>query len=109
MAKYMIEHGAGTIVLLSRSGGGNGMVQQLQDEIQCHDAQILVKKCDASDKDQVQQLVADCAKSLPPICGVIHAAMVLRVSLQALLLLEDTKAWSMLTLITGCPSRGHVP
>ncbi|KAK4183666.1 putative polyketide synthase [Podospora australis] len=78
MAKYMVEHGARSIVLLSRSGGGKEMVDQLQKEINCSDARIVVKKCDASDEGQMKQLVADCAKSLPPICGVIHAAMVLR-------------------------------
>ncbi|KAM7198885.1 putative polyketide synthase [Naviculisporaceae sp. PSN 640] len=78
MAKYMVEHGARNIVLLSRSGGGADIIKQLQQEIQCPDARILVKKCDASIESQVQQLVSDCAKELPPICGVIHAAMVLR-------------------------------
>ncbi|KAK4195700.1 hypothetical protein QBC40DRAFT_185185 [Triangularia verruculosa] len=78
MAKFMIEHGARSIVLLSRSGGGNEMVEQLQKEIACPGARVLVKKCDASDEEQVKQLVADCSKTLPPICGVIHAAMVLR-------------------------------
>ncbi|KAK3690558.1 hypothetical protein B0T22DRAFT_516168 [Podospora appendiculata] len=78
MAKYMINHGARTIVLLSRSGGGKDTVDQLHSEIKCPDANILVKKCDASDAAQFQALVKDCVKTLPPICGVIHAAMVLR-------------------------------
>ncbi|KAK3368030.1 hypothetical protein B0H63DRAFT_424209 [Podospora didyma] len=78
MAKYMVEHGARNIVLLSRSGGGKDMTKQLQNEIQCADSRILVKRCDASDENHVRQLVKDCAKELPPICGVIHAAMVLR-------------------------------
>ncbi|KAK4225303.1 putative polyketide synthase [Podospora fimiseda] len=78
MAKYMIEHGARNILLLSRSGGGKQMVDQLKSEVNCPDARIEVKKCDATEEAQVKQLVEDCAKSLPPICGVIHAAMVLR-------------------------------
>lgn len=78
MAKYMVEHGARNIVLLSRSGGGKEMVEQLREEIGCSDAKILVKKCDANDETQVRQLVTECGKSLPPICGIIHAAMVLR-------------------------------
>jgi len=78
MTKYMVEHGARNIVLLSRSGGGEEMVKQLQEEIQCPEARILVKKCDASIESQVKQLVSDCANELLPICGVIHAAMVLR-------------------------------
>ena len=80
MAKYMVQHGARSIVLLSRSGGGKEMVEQLREEIRCPDARILIKKCDASEEGQVRQMVSECAKSLPPICGIIHAAMVLRVS-----------------------------
>ncbi|KAK3343335.1 hypothetical protein B0H65DRAFT_428251 [Neurospora tetraspora] len=78
MAKYMAEHGARNIVLLSRSGGGREMVEQLEEEIACPDLNIRVKKCDASDERQVRELVKDCARELPSICGVIHAAMVLR-------------------------------
>lgn len=80
MAKYMIEHGARNIVLVSRSGGGRELVEQLKHETQCHDARIMTLKCDASVESQVRRLVGDCAATLPPICGVIHAAMVLRVS-----------------------------
>ena len=41
---------------------------------------IVVKACDIADQESVNALVEDCAKTLPPIRGVIHAAMVLRVS-----------------------------
>ncbi|KAK3503197.1 hypothetical protein B0T13DRAFT_486143 [Neurospora crassa] len=78
MAKYMAEHGARHIVLLSRSGGGREMAEQLEKEIACPDLHIRVEKCDASDERQVRELVIDCARKLPSICGVIHAAMVLR-------------------------------
>ncbi|KAK4450516.1 putative polyketide synthase [Podospora aff. communis PSN243] len=79
MAKYMVDHGARNIVLLSRSGGyGGEMEELLRLEMQCPTARVHFKVCDASDEAQVQQLVSECAKSLPPICGVIHAAMVLR-------------------------------
>jgi NAD(P)-dependent dehydrogenase (short-subunit alcohol dehydrogenase family) len=79
IAKYMIEHGARHIVLLSRSGGGDDTIQQLQREVQRYDASVLVMKCDVSDVGQVQKLIEDCKSCLPPVCGVIHAAMVLRV------------------------------
>lgn len=81
MAKYMAEHGARHIVLLSRSGGGREMAEQLEKEIACPDLHIRVEKCDASDERQVRELVIDCARELPSICGVIHAAMVLKVCL----------------------------
>lgn len=79
MAKYMIEHGARHIVLLSRSGGGHDTIQKLQREMQRYDARVVVMKCDVGDVGQVQKLVEDCKTCLPPVCGVIHAAMVLRV------------------------------
>jgi NADP-dependent 3-hydroxy acid dehydrogenase YdfG/acyl carrier protein len=78
LAKYMIAHGARNIVLISRSGRGLGMVQRLQQETQRHGVRITVMTCDISDHTQVWQLVEDCRRTLPPICGVIHAAMVLR-------------------------------
>ena len=80
MAKYMVEHGARNIVLLSRSGGSTGMAKRLREELPCPDAEIVVKKCDVADEKQVWELVSDLTvSSIPPICGVIQAAMVLRV------------------------------
>lgn len=76
----MTLHGARNIVLVSRSGGGMDAIDELEREMQRHDARIVVIKCDVTDEDQVRQLVGDCQSILPPICGVIHAAMVLRVS-----------------------------
>jgi NAD(P)-dependent dehydrogenase (short-subunit alcohol dehydrogenase family) len=78
----MVEHGARHIVLLSRSGGGKAALEELCDEARAQhpDARLVVQKCDASDEDQVRQMVRDVSKTFPPICGVIHAAMVLRVS-----------------------------
>lgn len=79
VAKYMIKHGARNVVLLSRTGGGGNEVQQLQREMQRHRAHVTVAKCDVTDPRQVRQLIDDCRTALPPICGVVHAAMVLRV------------------------------
>jgi NAD(P)-dependent dehydrogenase (short-subunit alcohol dehydrogenase family)/acyl carrier protein len=79
LAKYMIEHGARNIVLLSRRDGANGSVQRLMDEAGRRGARIEVVKCDASSRKQAFRLIEDWAETgLPPICGVIHAAMVLR-------------------------------
>jgi acyl transferase domain-containing protein/NADPH:quinone reductase-like Zn-dependent oxidoreductase/NAD(P)-dependent dehydrogenase (short-subunit alcohol dehydrogenase family)/acyl carrier protein len=79
VAKYMIKHGARNVVLLSRTGGGGNEVRQLQGEMQRHRAHVTVMKCDVTDRRQVRRLIDDCRMALPPICGVVHAAMVLRV------------------------------
>lgn len=105
MAKYMIEHGARHIVLLSRSGGGKEMIHRLQRQMQHHGARIIVMRCDASDEAQVRELIEDCKKGLPPICGVIHAAMVLRVSQGPP---QAAKSAALTSETAGCPARKHV-
>ncbi|GAB1316832.1 Polyketide synthase [Madurella fahalii] len=114
MAKYMVEHGARNIVLVSRSGGGKELVEQLQHETQCTDARIVVLKCDVSVESQVWRLVGDCATTLPPICGVIHAAMVLRDGLLEGMTYEDYErvirpkvcgAWNIHKVLTAYYAR----
>ncbi|KAM0715744.1 hypothetical protein Q7P37_008258 [Cladosporium fusiforme] len=77
VAKWMVQQGARHIVLVSRSGGNaqrtNELIAACQDE-----AKIVVKMCDIASIDEVRTLIADCAKTMPPICGVINAAMVLQ-------------------------------
>lgn len=80
MSRWMIEKGARNIVLLSRSGKTDGKVGELITEAQAVGANVTVKPCDVADKEQVQKLVSEDLSHLPPIKGVIHAAMVLDVS-----------------------------
>ncbi|KAL0256846.1 Type I Iterative PKS [Diplodia seriata] len=79
MAKWMAQKGARNVVLLSRSGKTDGKVGQLIEDVrQSLDANIVVRACDVADEASVRALVADCKASMPPIRGVIHAAMVLK-------------------------------
>ncbi|KAH6844487.1 polyketide synthase, partial [Chaetomium sp. MPI-CAGE-AT-0009] len=89
LAKYMMDHGARTVVLLSRTGGGDVVRQQLEREAQDNDAQAIAMKCDVTDQYQVRELMEDCQRDLPPVCGVIHAAMVLRDDLLENITAED--------------------
>jgi NAD(P)-dependent dehydrogenase (short-subunit alcohol dehydrogenase family) len=85
IVKYMVEHGARHILLLSRSGDAKGVLEPLCiDMREQYDAIITPIKCDVGDENQVWSLVEFCESALPPIRGVIHAAMVLRVSAGAL-------------------------
>ncbi|KAI1107162.1 ketoacyl-synt-domain-containing protein [Jackrogersella minutella] len=76
MAKWMVEHGARHIVLLSRSGGKADKLKQLRDETQGR-AHIVVKACDIANEENAYRFVKECCQTLPPICGVVHAAMML--------------------------------
>jgi NAD(P)-dependent dehydrogenase (short-subunit alcohol dehydrogenase family) len=80
MTRRLISRGARHIVLLSRKDTVSAEVAQLIEESQQLGASIHVKRCDAAEKDDVDNLLAELAQTLPPIRGVIHAAMVLKVS-----------------------------
>ncbi|KAE9366807.1 putative polyketide synthase [Stipitochalara longipes BDJ] len=77
MSRWMIEKGARNIVLISRSGTATGKVADIVEEAKFQGAQIVVKPCDVSDKAQVEKLIEEDISHLPPVKGVIHAAMVL--------------------------------
>lgn len=80
MTRRMVKHGARHIVLLSRSAKITSNLEQLIAESQAADASVYVRPCDVADEAAVAALVADLQSSLPPIRGLIHAAMVLKVS-----------------------------
>ncbi|KAK1569964.1 beta-ketoacyl synthase domain-containing protein [Colletotrichum navitas] len=78
MARWMIEHGARNLVLLSRSGSATGKVKVLIDEAAEEGAHVTVRSCNVADKASVEQLFNSGLRGLPPVRGVIHGAMVLR-------------------------------
>lgn len=80
VARFLVEHGARHIVLLSRRGLDAEKRQELQDKFSHLGAEIDVFACDITDPQKVQGMLATCASSMPPIKGVIQATMVLQVS-----------------------------
>jgi NADPH:quinone reductase-like Zn-dependent oxidoreductase len=79
MAKWMSQKGARNIVLVSRSAAVNANVQALMDELAPSGTNITVKACDVSTRKSVDAMLKDMT-DMPPIRGVVHGAMVLRVS-----------------------------
>ncbi|KAI2625911.1 ketoacyl-synt-domain-containing protein [Hypoxylon sp. NC1633] len=76
MARWMVEHGARHIVLLSRTGGKGREIQQLIDDTR-DKADIVVRPCDIASEEDTYRVMKECTETLPPICGVVHAAMML--------------------------------
>lgn len=79
MARWMVAKGARNIVLVSRSGAVAGRVKELVDELAAVGANILVRQCNVVNKAEVDELIFTGLKDLPPIRGVVHGTMVLRV------------------------------
>lgn len=81
MARWMVAKGARTIVLVSRSGSVTGHVKELVDEVAAVGANIVVRRCNVVNKAEVDDLIHSGLGDLPPIRGVVHGTMVLRVRL----------------------------
>lgn len=79
MARWMSSKGARNIVLVSRSASVNDQVQSVIDELAVNGTNVTVKPCDVSSKQSVENLIKEDMKNLPPVRGVVHGAMVLRV------------------------------
>jgi acyl transferase domain-containing protein/NADPH:quinone reductase-like Zn-dependent oxidoreductase/acyl carrier protein len=70
MAAWMVENGAGNVVLTGRREPDQSILAKL-------DAQVIFKKCDVSDSEETRNLIADISSTLPPLKGVFHLAGVL--------------------------------
>ncbi|KAI5922046.1 hypothetical protein F4810DRAFT_303598 [Camillea tinctor] len=84
ISRWMVDHGARNIALLSRSGPENNeKAQELTQECMVRGANVKVYKCDARDSTAVAQVFHDIRENdiMPPIRGIINGAMVLRDSL----------------------------
>ena len=79
MAKWMSSKGARHIVLASRSASVNEKTQTLIDQLTPSGTQVIVRPCDASNKMSIEKLVKEDLRDMPPVRGVVHGAMVLRV------------------------------
>jgi len=78
VATWMVQHGARHLVFLSRSAGRSAEHQAFQKELEARGCVVNLIKGDVSNAGDVAAMVKSTGK---PICGVIQASMVLRVSL----------------------------
>ncbi|KAL1648273.1 Type I Iterative PKS [Didymella pomorum] len=77
MAEWMVQRGARNIVLLSRSGTLRGQAASQIEALRRVGANVVVRSCNVSNREEVENLVRHGLSTLPPIRGVIHGAMVL--------------------------------
>ena len=73
-----MQQGARHAIMASRSGPHGGGIQSLVDKLKTLGASLNVYSCDISNQDELRRVIDTDAASMPPICGVIQAAMVLR-------------------------------
>lgn len=76
----MAGKGAQHIVLVSRSGSVTGKVKELVDELAANGISVAVRCCNVANKAEVENLICSGLEGLPPVRGIVHGTMVLRVS-----------------------------
>lgn len=76
-ARWLAEQGAGNLVLLSRRGADAPGAAEARAELEALGARVCLRACDVTDAGQVSALVAEIQATMPPLKGVVHAAMVL--------------------------------
>ncbi len=84
VAKWMALHGAGHLVLMSRSGPRDAESQAGVEKIKALGATVTDARGDVTSREDVQRVVdAIASDGHPPLTGVLHGAMVLRDELMA--------------------------
>lgn len=79
LVTHLASRNAGHIITLSRGDLADEERLSWQAEIAKLGANLHILKCDITDKSSVQKVAKYCRQSLPPVRGIFHAAMVLRV------------------------------
>jgi acyl transferase domain-containing protein len=74
VARWMIDRGARHIALLGRRGAASEDSRRAVDELRASGAEVLVIEGDVSREADVAGALERIAASMPPLCGVLHAA-----------------------------------
>ncbi len=76
-ARWLADHGARHLVLMGRSGASTNEAREEISALVQDGVEVLVETSDVTDEDQVRSVLERMRKSMPPLRGVIHSAMVL--------------------------------
>jgi NAD(P)-dependent dehydrogenase (short-subunit alcohol dehydrogenase family) len=81
VTEWMVSKGAKNLLLVSRHATIHPNGPKLQAQGEAAGCNMHIRDCDISDEKSLVELLAESARTLPPIRGVINGAMVLDVSL----------------------------
>ncbi len=76
-AKWLVERGARHLVLVGRHGAASEAAQATVAELRQRGVKLLAESCDITDRHAVETLFERIQATMPPVVGILHAAMVL--------------------------------
>lgn len=77
VSQWLVKQGVRHLVLMGRSGASSSAAQTAVKSLQELGAEVVVVKADVTQEQQVVKTLDDIRYSMPPLRGVLHAAMVL--------------------------------
>ncbi len=76
-ACWLVDKGARSLVLISRSAKVSEDSQKIIDKLKQKGVAVYTHACDVTDKTALRKLIAVIQRDIPPLKGLVHAAMVL--------------------------------
>jgi NADPH:quinone reductase-like Zn-dependent oxidoreductase/NADP-dependent 3-hydroxy acid dehydrogenase YdfG len=76
-AEWLADRGARHLVLFGRRGPGAEEAQTVLARLEKRGIQVLARACDVTDRVALAGLLDEVAQKMPPLRGVVHAAMVI--------------------------------
>ncbi|HYG44475.1 MAG TPA: type I polyketide synthase, partial [Bordetella sp.] len=76
-AQWLADKGARHLALVSRSGPASASAQQAIAALQARGVKVHAAACDVTDGQAIAALLQQLGSSLPPVKGIVHAAMVI--------------------------------
>jgi NAD(P)-dependent dehydrogenase (short-subunit alcohol dehydrogenase family) len=79
IASWLMEKGAKNLLIVSRSAASSSDAPSMQAMAKADNCNLQIRSCDVGNEQSFVDLLAEVATSMPPIRGVVNAAMVLEV------------------------------
>lgn len=76
-ARWLVAHGARHVALIGRRGANVLEAVPGLDALRDASADIRIFACDVADEKQLGETLAEIRRSMPPLRGIVHAAMVI--------------------------------
>ena len=76
-AKWLVERGARHLVLIGRHGARTDEAKKVLAELAARQISVHKAACDVADRRAITELLEEVSATMPPVVGIMHAAMVL--------------------------------
>jgi acyl transferase domain-containing protein/NADPH:quinone reductase-like Zn-dependent oxidoreductase/acyl carrier protein/short-subunit dehydrogenase len=76
-AEWLADRGARHLVMFGRRGPGAEEAQTVLARLERRGVKVLARSCDVTDRTALADLLDEVARRMPPLRGIVHAAMVI--------------------------------